>query len=115
MLKKNWMAIAVLCSMVASVAVAEGGHASHDKTDGKSMKGMKHEMMGHMGMGTGDEDPADQMAAMHAKMEALHEHTMKMDRMGNRDALIGEMKKHMKMLDELVAGMMSRMMMNEEM
>ena len=114
MLKKYWMTIVVVCSLVASVAVAEGGHGGHDATDDKSMKGMKHGMMGH-GMGAGDEDPADQMAAMHAKMEALHEHTMKMDRMGSRDALIGEMKTHMKMLDELVGAMMGRMMMEEEM
>lgn len=115
MSKKYWMTLVVLCSLLATVAAAQDAHAGHDMADGKSMKGMKHGSMGHMDMGSDSTGHADHMAAMHAKMEALHEHTMKMEGMSDHDALVVEMKKHMKMLDELVAGMMSKMMMEDEM
>lgn len=75
---------------------------------GGMRKGMGMEGM-HGGQGTPGQmegAPSKGMAEMQAHMHALHEHSKKMEGIHDPDALMKEMRVHMRMMDEMMQAMM---------
>lgn len=109
MTKTCALAVGMLLSLGGSVALAEEGHESHGATTeapttqmdqgGMRQMGMQ---MGKSGMAHGDD--------MQARMQSLHDHSKMMEGMTDQTALSDEMKKHMRMMDEMMEKMMNAMM-----
>lgn len=68
--------------------------------------------MGHHGMKMGKSGMAHGEATreMHAQMQALHDHSKRMEGIRDQERLTEEMKKHMRMMDEMMEKMMQRHM-----
>lgn len=106
------MALGLLLSLGGSVALAEGEHGGHGaKTEAPTAQ-TDRGGMGHMGMEMGKSgmQRGMDMHDMHARVQALHDHSKMMEGMTDQKALAEEMKKHMRMMDEMMEKMMTGMM-----
>ena len=108
----------LLLSLVASAVVAQDSHEGHQAKGGDAMEEAAEtdrDGMGHMGMkpgmmGKAGMDHSKHMQEMHAKMGKLNDHTKKMEGMTDPEDLADEMKKHMRMMDDMMEKMMATMM-----
>lgn len=94
-------AAAALLGMCLTLTTAFGAHAEDDMPMGGGGSGMG------MGMGGGgNQAPAIASPEMQRKMEDLRHHSMVMEGIQDEKKLIDEMRKHMRMLDDMVAEML---------
>jgi hypothetical protein len=108
------VALGLLLTIGPSRAFAQdtSSHETHEGTsatpapsgsDQPTEKGASHPMgpggMGHGGMGMG-------MKEMHAHMQAMKEHSKMMEGITDQKKLDTEMKKHMRMMDDMMESMM---------
>lgn len=109
MAKKLALALGLLLSLGGSVALAEEGHEGHGA---KSDAATTQSGMGHMGMEMGKSGMKRgmDMHDMQTHMQALHDHSKTMEGLTDQKAIAEEMKKHMRMMDDMMEMMMKEMM-----
>ena len=98
------LALGLLLNFGGSAALADMDHKGHGSS-GSAAKKMDHGSMDHGAMSHGDD-----MHAMHTQMQTLHDHSKMMAGMNDCGQLRAAMKKHMRMMDEMMGTMMGHTM-----
>ncbi len=98
------LALTLALALAPLESVAEEGH------EGQTAKSGSESSTDHKGMDMGESGMQHgmNMGDMHTQMKGMHEHSKMMEGMTDDKALAEEMKKHMRMMDEMMEKILQR-------
>jgi hypothetical protein len=101
------IALGLLLAIGASSAFAQGtSHEGHEGHEGTTATPAPSGSEQPGGMGQGGRSMCMEMKDMHAHMQAMKDHSKMMEGVTDQKKLDAEMKKHMRMMDDMMESMM---------